>query len=203
MSKPSRVSRCSILLLLGSHLGSIAISTLLLHNCVCACSKWGYNRVAQHIGREQVLSLILPVETDPDIVCQAVSGLLCFWFCQAFGSKRRGSAGSGQFCWGILRASAFESQLCEVASRRCGSYVSGFVLQFEALETACVNYLCSGACSMPGEGLYSLAKLGDHLGLSTLYNKAAEILIHKPWQGRIKLLGNLLGVPVFKHCQST
>ena len=76
MSKPSRVSRCSILLLLGSHLGSIAISTLLLHNCVCACSKWGHNRVAQHIGREQVLSLILPVETDPDIVCQAVSGLL-------------------------------------------------------------------------------------------------------------------------------
>lgn len=135
--------------------------------------------------------------------CVSGSFRLARGFCQAFGSKRRGSAGSGQFCWGILRASAFESQLCEVASRRCGSYVSGFVLQFEALETACVNYLCSGACSMPGEGLYSLAKLGDHLGLSTLYNKAAEILIHKPWQGRMKLLGNLLGVPVFKHCQST
>ncbi len=66
----------TILLLLGSHLGSRAISTLLLHSCMCACSKWGHNRVAQHIGREQVLSLTLPVETDPDIVCQAVSGLL-------------------------------------------------------------------------------------------------------------------------------
>ena len=43
---------------------------------MCACSKWGHNRVAQHIGRERVLSLTLPVETDPDIVCQAVSGLL-------------------------------------------------------------------------------------------------------------------------------
>lgn len=73
MSNHSLVSK---VLLLGSHLGSRALLTLLLHNCMCACSKWGHNRVAQHIGREQVLSLTLPVETDPDIVCQAVSGLL-------------------------------------------------------------------------------------------------------------------------------
>ncbi|KAL0047541.1 hypothetical protein WJX82_006172 [Trebouxia sp. C0006] len=39
-------------------------------------SKWGQNRVSQHTHREQLLCLNLPVRKNPDIVCQAVSGLL-------------------------------------------------------------------------------------------------------------------------------
>ena len=52
---------------------------------------------------------------------------------------------------------------------------------------------------MTGEALCCLTRLADHLGLSRLYNKAAEILIRKPWGDDMKLLGNLLGVPVFKQ----
>ena len=52
---------------------------------------------------------------------------------------------------------------------------------------------------MTGEALCCLARLGDHLGLSRLYNKAAEIIIRKPWGDDMKSLCNLLGVPVFKQ----
>lgn len=40
------------------------------------CSKWGHNRVQQHKDSNSPLELVLPVLTDPDIVQQAVAGVL-------------------------------------------------------------------------------------------------------------------------------
>ena len=52
---------------------------------------------------------------------------------------------------------------------------------------------------MTGEALCCLARLGDHLGLPTLYDAAAEHLIQKPWEENMISLGNLLEVPIFRQ----
>jgi len=60
---------------------------------------------------------------------------------------------------------------------------------------------------MTDEALCCLARLGDRLGLSTLYNKAAQHLIQAPWEKNMMSLSKLLEVPVSclqaEHCQST
>lgn len=40
------------------------------------CSKWGHNRVLEHKNNGSPLELILPVLTSPDILEQAVAGVL-------------------------------------------------------------------------------------------------------------------------------
>jgi len=54
-------------------------------------------------------------------------------------------------------------------------------VQFVSLETACADYLRVQAPKMTGDALICLAKLADHLGLSSLLETAAEALIKLPW----------------------
>ena len=56
---------------------------------------------------------------------------------------------------------------------------------FVSLETACADYLHVQAQTMTGDSLICLAKLADHLGLSSLLETAAEALIKLPWEGKM------------------
>ncbi|KAL0052135.1 hypothetical protein WJX82_008432 [Trebouxia sp. C0006] len=46
------------------------------HNDLAYCSEWGHNRVLEHKATSVPLNLILPVLTKPEIVEQAVAGVL-------------------------------------------------------------------------------------------------------------------------------
>ena len=114
------------------------LSTLLQHR-TCACSKWGQNRVSQHTHREQLLCLTLPVRKNPDIVCQAVSGLL--------GGSVQLSASSVEALLVLANSAGvclspyhinFDSQF----TRTLLTCMYG-VLQFDALET-----LASTTCAL-------------------------------------------------------
>ena len=52
---------------------------------------------------------------------------------------------------------------------------------------------------MTGKALCCLARLGDHLGLPTLYDTAAEHLIQRPWEENMISLCDLLEVPIFRQ----
>ena len=71
-------------------------------------------------------------------------------------------------------------------------------MQFVSLETACVNYLCVQAQQMTAHALSCLAKLADHLGLSSLLAAAAEALIKLPWEKNMGRLNKLLLMSVYK-----
>ena len=43
---------------------------------LCVRSKWGHNRVLEHQGTTSPINLVLPVLTRPDVVQQAVAGML-------------------------------------------------------------------------------------------------------------------------------
>lgn len=73
------------------------------------------------------------------------------------------------------------------------------MLQFEALETACVQYLASQMLDMTEEMLLCLAKLGDHLGLSAMVDDAVDDLIQQPWVDNIDRIAHILVMPMFQH----
>lgn len=70
---------------------------------------------------------------------------------------------------------------------------------FVSLETACIDYLCVQAQKMTGDALLCLAKLADHLGLSSLLETAAEALIKLPWEENMLYLNHLLQVSLYKR----
>ena len=72
-------------------------------------------------------------------------------------------------------------------------------MQFVSLETACANYLGVQAQKMKGDALLCLAKLADHLGLSSLVETAAEALIKLPWEKNILRLNELLQMTLYKR----
>ena len=43
---------------------------------ICACSKWGHNRVLEHQASKKPINLVIPVLTRADVVQQAVAGTL-------------------------------------------------------------------------------------------------------------------------------
>ncbi len=52
---------------------------------------------------------------------------------------------------------------------------------------------------MKGYSLLCLAKLADHLGLSSLLETAAEALIKLPWEGNMLCLSHLLRLSLYKR----
>ncbi len=72
-------------------------------------------------------------------------------------------------------------------------------MQFVSLETACIDYLCVQAQKMTGDALLCLAKLADHLGLSSLLETAAEALIKLPWEKNMLCLNHLLQMSLYKR----
>ena len=52
---------------------------------------------------------------------------------------------------------------------------------------------------MTGDALLCLAKLADHLGLSSLLETAAEALIKLPWEKNMLYLNHLLQVPLYER----
>ena len=73
------------------------------------------------------------------------------------------------------------------------------MLQFEPLESACVQYLTSQALKMTNELLMCLAQLGDHLGLSGLFDDSVHALIQKPWVDNMHRIAQILVMPVFQQ----
>ena len=73
------------------------------------------------------------------------------------------------------------------------------MLQFEPLETACVQYLTSQVLNMTDELLLCLAQLGDHLGLSELFDESVHALIQKPWVDNMHRIAQILVMPVFQQ----
>ena len=61
-------------------------------------------------------------------------------------------------------------------------------VQFESLETACVEFLSGQAQHMDASGLLNLAQFADHLGLTSLLNTAAERLTEMPWHENLVLV---------------
>ena len=70
---------------------------------------------------------------------------------------------------------------------------------FVSLETACIDYLCVQAQQMTGDAFICLAKLADHLGLSSLLETAAEALIKLPWEKNILCLNSLLQMSLYER----
>ncbi|KAA6426970.1 MAG: hypothetical protein FRX49_03294 [Trebouxia sp. A1-2] len=112
--------------------------------------------------------LVLPVLTKPEIVEQAVAGIL-----------------SGQIS---LSMSNVEAVL-----------VLANAVGFASLETACTDYLHVQAQKMTGDALICLAKLADHLGLSSLLETAAEALIKMPWEENTLHLNELLQMSLYER----
>ena len=52
---------------------------------------------------------------------------------------------------------------------------------------------------MTGDALLCLAKLADHLGISSLLNTAAEALIKLPWEKNMFCLNHLLQMSLYKR----
>ena len=71
-------------------------------------------------------------------------------------------------------------------------------MQFVALETTCINYLCDQAHHMKAEALAHLARLADHLGLFSLLDAAAERLVELPWHHNMVWLIAVLKLPVYR-----
>ncbi len=72
-------------------------------------------------------------------------------------------------------------------------------MQFVSLETACADYLRVQAPKMTGDALICLAKLADHLGLSSLLGTAAEALMKLPWEKNMLRLNELLHMSLYKR----
>ena len=51
---------------------------------------------------------------------------------------------------------------------------------------------------MNTKALLSLAKLGDHLGLASLCEAAAEVMVQVPWEGQVHQLATVLQMPVYR-----
>lgn len=70
------------------------------------------------------------------------------------------------------------------------------MLQFEPLETACVQYLIRQPLSSTEETLLCLAQFGDHLGLSALLDNAVDALTQKPWVDNMHCIAQILAMPI-------
>lgn len=70
-------------------------------------------------------------------------------------------------------------------------------MQFVSLETTCVDFLTWQSQDMTAEEYLSLAQLADHLGLSSLLDTAAEMLIQMPWHNNISPISTLLKLSVY------
>ncbi|KAL3155230.1 hypothetical protein ABBQ32_013168 [Trebouxia sp. C0010 RCD-2024] len=46
------------------------------YNDLAYCSKWGHNRLVEHEAANKPISLVLPVLTRPEVVQQAVAGII-------------------------------------------------------------------------------------------------------------------------------
>ena len=73
------------------------------------------------------------------------------------------------------------------------------LVQVVSLETACIDYLCLQAQQMTGDALICLAKLADHLGLSSLLETATEALSKLPWEKNMLHLNELLQMSLNKR----
>lgn len=124
------------------------------------CSKWGRNRVAEQQATQSPINLVLPVLTRPDVVEQAVAGIL-----------------SGQ-----IGLTWFSVEPLLVLANAVG---------FVSLETTCADFLTWQSQDMTAEEYLSLAQLADHLGLSSLLDTAAEMLIQMPWHNNISPISTL------------
>ncbi len=51
---------------------------------------------------------------------------------------------------------------------------------------------------MDTKALLSLAKLGDHVGLASLCEAAAEVMVQMPWEDQINELATVLQMPVYR-----
>lgn len=55
------------------------------------------------------------------------------------------------------------------------------LVQYEALESACIKYLCSQLQNSSHKLLLQIALLADRLGLGNLCTAAARIIVQLPW----------------------
>ncbi|KAL0033575.1 hypothetical protein WJX79_004573 [Trebouxia sp. C0005] len=138
----------------------------------------------------------------------------CDWWCEQvleqsdlslFNVRLIGDAGSPQlftsmarndlaYCskWGHNRISLSMSNVEAVL-------VLANAVGFASLETACTDYLHVQAQKMTGDALICLAKLADHLGLSSLLETAAEALIKMPWEENTLHLNELLQMSLYER----
>ncbi len=70
--------------------------------------------------------------------------------------------------------------------------------QIECLEVACVTFLGGKAAQMNTKALLSLAKLGDHVGLASLCEAAAEVMVQMAWEDQIHELAAVLQMPAYR-----
>ncbi len=68
-----------------------------------------------------------------------------------------------------------------------------------SLEEACVDFLSGQAEQMAGPAFLCLAKLADHLGLSTLLQNTAEFLIQLPWVKNMGRIFSLLKTQMYQQ----
>ena len=71
------------------------------------------------------------------------------------------------------------------------------LLQFESLETACLQFISQGIHQMTANALLCIVSFGDHLGLTALVDSAAEELIQRSWLDHMPHLKQLLQFPYF------
>lgn len=155
-------------------------------------SKWGHNRLVEHEAINKPISLVLPVLTRPEVVRQAVAGII-----------------SGQTGLSLLNVEALLVLANAVGVSHMALHMfvcdeaSDIVIQdplltlpasvqFVSLENTCVEYLSDQARHMKADGLLCLAQLADHLGLSSLLDTAADHLITLPWHENMPSLCSLL-----------
>ena len=81
----------------------------------------------------------------------------------------------------------------------CLLTMSFCLLQFESLESACLQFVSQGIHHMTRNALLSVGQLGDHLGLTSLVEIAAEELIQMFWTNDMQCLKQILHLPYFKH----
>ena len=73
------------------------------------------------------------------------------------------------------------------------------LLQFESLESACLQFISQGIHQMTPDALLMVAVLGDHLGLTSIVNIAAEELIQTSWITHIYYMKLLVQLPYFNQ----
>jgi len=94
-------------------------------------------------------------------------------------------------CWHtLLHFATHKAAFRDPSQCRC--------LQIEGLEAACIAFLCGKAAQMDTKALLSLAKLGDHIGLASICETAAEAMIQMPWEHQMHELAAVLQMPVYK-----
>ena len=72
-------------------------------------------------------------------------------------------------------------------------------MQFEALESVCVKYLCSQLQRISDTMLLRIAKLADYLGLGSLCETAARMLVQLPWDEHSSSLSAIARLAYFHN----